>query len=95
MNNIIVRPLITEKSMRDAAKSKYTFVVTMEATKKLVREAVEKMFNVHVLSIAIIVVKGKTKRTGARRVEKTISSMKKAIVTVKSGEKISLFELQS
>lgn len=93
MQSIIVRPVITEKSMADANKSKFTFIVANQATKKDIKEAVEKAFKVNVLSVATAVVKGKTSRTGARRIERVATPVKKAIVALKAGQKIDVFEL--
>lgn len=93
MTNVIIRPVISEKSMTDANNGKFTFVVASNATKKQIKEAVEKLFSVHVLKVATSVVKGKTTRVGARRVEVVKTSIKKATVALKSGEKIDAFEL--
>lgn len=94
MHNVIIKPVITEKSMKDAAKGRYTFIVAMNATKKMIKEAIEKLFSVHVVATTTVVVKGKTTRVGKRRTEKALQSRKKTIVALKSGEKIGLFELQ-
>lgn len=93
MNNVIVRAVISEKSMTDANKGKFTFIVARGASKKAVKDAVEKLFSVHVVSVATSVVKGKTMRVGVRRNEVVKTSMKKATVLLKSGEKIDAFEL--
>ena len=93
MRNVIVRPVISEKSMTDENKGKFTFVVARSASKKEVKEAVEKLFSVHVVSVVTSVVKGKTMRVGARRNEIVKTPMKKATVLLKSGEKIDAFEL--
>lgn len=91
--NVIQSPVITEKSMADAEKGKFTFVVTLSADKKTIREAIEKQFGVKVVSIATAIVKGKVKRVGKRRTEKTLSPMKKAMVTLVAGQKIDVFDL--
>jgi len=93
MHNVIVRPVISEKSMKDADRSKFTFVVRKDATKKEVKAAVEKLFDVTVLSVSTRIVKGKTQRVGARRNEVVKSPMKKATVALKAGQKIAAFEL--
>lgn len=93
LTDIVVRPVISEKSMQDAGKGKFTFVVAQFATKTMIKHAVSEMFTVNVTHVITRIQKGKTKRTGTRRMEKTLSSWKKAVVTLKSGEKISLFEL--
>ncbi len=91
--NIIVRPVITEKSMMDAGKGKFTFVVATEANKHMIRQAIKDAFKVTVLGVSTRMTKGKTKRTGTRRMEVQGSSFKKAVVTLKQGEKIDLFEI--
>lgn len=95
MHNVIVKPVISEKSMKDAEKSTFTFVVRKNATKKEIKAAVEKLFSVNVVSVATAIVKGKTKRVGVRRNEVVKSPMKKAMVVLKSGQKIEAFELGS
>lgn len=92
MQNVIVRPLVTEKSMSDVTKGKYTFVVDRFATKPVIKQAIKTMFNVTVVSVATNIVKGKSKRVGVRRQEVQSAAWKKATVTLKKGDKISLFE---
>ena len=77
---IIVRPVITEKSNDGIQEGKYTFEVNKKATKIDIAHAVEKLFNVKVLKVNTITVKGKEKRVGYH-VGKT-SDWKKAIVTI-------------
>ena len=77
---IIVRPIVTEKSNDGLQEGKYTFEVNKKATKVEIAKAVEKLFNVKVLKVNTITVKGKQKRVGVH-VGKT-SDWKKAIVTI-------------
>lgn len=91
--DVIISPLITEKSMIDAGKGKFTFRVNKAANKNDIKKAVESNFSVHVTHVSTSILKGKSMRTGIRRTEKSISSSKKAIVTLKTGEKIGMFEL--
>ena len=77
---IIVRPVITEKSNDEMQSGKYTFEVNKKATKVEIANAVEKLFEVKVLKVNTMTVKGKTKRVGYH-VGKT-SDWKKAIVTI-------------
>ena len=93
VNDVIVRPIISEKSMNDVKIGKFTFQVVKNANKRNVREAVENKFKVHVVRVATTVVKGRTMRTGLRRIEITKGPWKKALVTLQKGEKIGLFEL--
>lgn len=92
-HTVIIKPIITEKSMTDAGNGRFTFLVRRNVSKDMIKKAVEKKFNVHVTGLTTTVTKGKTKRVGMRRMEKGITPEKKAIVTVKKGEKISLFSL--
>ena len=90
--NIILSPLISEKSMNDVAKNRYTFKVAVSANKHSIRKAIEDQFKVNVIKISTITTKGRSVRGGARRTEILKQPFKKAIVTLKTGEKISLFE---
>ena len=90
-NDVIKGPLITEKL--DAAREKlrqYSFIVDKKATKYDVAHAVEKLFKVSVEGVRTNIVRGKTKRVG-RSIGKR-PNFKKAIVTLKEGDKIELFE---
>lgn len=91
MSEIIIKPIISEQSMKEADKGKYTFSVAVSANKKTIKQAVESLFNVHVRSVETITVKPGPKRVGARRAEVSVSAWKKAMVGVKAGEKIDLF----
>ncbi len=87
---VLLRPLITEKSTSLAGQDKYVFEVDLRANKPQIREAVELAFNVTVLNVNTLVVKGKNRRFG-RNVTKQ-PDWKKAIVTLQSGDTIELFE---
>lgn len=91
--DIIIRPVITEKSIALAGKDKYTFLVARAAKKDEIQKAVQDVFNVTVVSVASMVSKGGSIRTGMKRVEVTKQPAKKAIVTVKKGDKIGIFEV--
>ena len=77
---VIIKPIVTEKSNDEVQFGKYTFKVNKKATKVDIKRACEKLFDVKVLSVNTISVKGKNKRVG-RYVGKT-SDWKKAIVTI-------------
>ena len=79
-DEIIVRPIVTEKSNDGLQEGKYTFEVNKKATKVEIAKAVEKLFNVKVLKVNTMTVKGKQKRVGVH-VGRT-SDWKKAIVTI-------------
>lgn len=77
---IIIKPIVTEKSSSAIAEGKYTFKVAKKATKVQIANAVESLFNVKVINVNTLMVKGKEKRVGANS-GKT-SDWKKAIVTI-------------
>lgn len=85
--DIIIAPVITEKSNDGMQEGKYTFEVNKKATKVDIANAVEKLFEVKVLKVSTMTVKGKMKRMG--RYEGKTSDWKKAIVTIDTnpGEK--------
>ena len=87
--DIIIRPLITEKSMDGIAAKRYTFEVQKDATKPEIAKAVEEMFGVEVKSVNTMNVKSKPKRLGVHA-GKT-RSWKKAIVTLTEGSKTIAF----
>jgi large subunit ribosomal protein L23 len=90
--DVILSPRITEKSMANALGTQYTFVVHPQATKTQIRHAVEEIFSVNVTSVNTVNVRGK-QRNFARRGSRTSghqSDFKKAIVTLKPGQKIEL-----
>ncbi len=90
LHEVLHRPLITEKSTTLQAQGKYAFEVAGEANKLQVKQAVEKAFNVKVTAVNVMKVPGKTRRIGRRQV--LTQPWKKAIVTLKSEDKIELFE---
>ena len=91
INEVIVRPLVTEKShdMLDRFGA-YTFVVAKEANKIEIAQAVEKQFNVKVSDVRTMRYAGKAKRMGKHAGRK--ASWKKAVVTLAQGDSIELFE---
>lgn len=90
---ILLKPLITERSLKDAAVGRFTFAVALAATKPQIAQAVSGQFKVHVINVKTAIVKGKSRRAGKRRLSIRVASWKKAIVSLKTGEKIDLFEV--
>lgn len=88
--DIIKRPVVSEKSMGQMQEGKYTFVVAREANKSQIKEAIEKIFNVEVEKVNTIRLKGKLRRRGVHT--GYTPRWKKAIVTLKEGQTIKLFE---
>ena len=88
---IIRRPLVTEKStLSKENNNQLVFEVVPRANKVEIRRAIESIFNVHVLKVRTIQMKGKKKRVG--RIIGRRCNWKKAIVTLGSGERIEFFE---
>lgn len=96
VDQVIVRPVITEKNTDLMEHDQYTFEVAREANKIQVREAVEKLFNVRVKAVNTLNVKGSHRSRALRRGRGRISgrerSWKKAIVTLFPGQRIDIFE---
>jgi len=94
MKNCIIRPVITEKSMNDVAKNKYTFLVDVRANKHEIQRDVMALFSVDVVSVATMVKPGKMKHSGKKRTVSYASDMKKAIVEIQKGQKIDAFTIE-
>lgn len=88
--DILIRPIVTEKSTALMEQGKYTFRVPLAATKIQIRQAVEQIFKVKVQAVNTMRYEGKLKRMG--RTQGRRSDWKKAVVTLKPGEAIKLFE---
>lgn len=88
--DVIISPVVSEKSFAEAERGKYTFVVSAKATKPQIRSAVEQIWGVHVAKVNTLRRRGKTVRrrfvTGRR------SDVRRAVVTLHAGEKIEMFE---
>ena len=87
---VLRRPLLTEKNTVLQAQNKYSFEVAKEANKHQIKQAVEKAFDVGVTAVNVMTVPGKMRRVGRRMV--LTPSWKKAVVTIKAGDKIGFFE---
>jgi large subunit ribosomal protein L23 len=92
--NVLKKPLITEKMSMLASKRQYAFAVDINANKIEIQQAIEKRFNVDVVSIRTIRVKGKkkTQLTRRGRFEGHRPNWKKAIVTLKEEQEIDFFQ---
>ena len=86
MFDIVISPIITEKSSMSSEHNQVTFRVALDADKRAVKVAIEELFKVKVTAVNTIVVKGKTKRFRGRPGQR--SDYKKAIVTLAEGSKI-------
>lgn len=91
-NNMLTRPIISERSMQQAALRRYTFEVGLMDNKTQIAQEVAKMFKVTVLDVATSIRHGKVRRVGKKRTPITRPNRKIAFVTIKSDQKIDLFE---
>jgi large subunit ribosomal protein L23 len=87
---VLIRPVVTEKSTLLQEQDKYVFQVDSRANKVMIREAVEKAYDVKVISVNTVKTHGKMKRYGPRWTKRP--DTKKAIVSLKQGERIQIFE---
>jgi len=89
---ILIKPIITERSLRYASLGRFTFEVEVSANKPEIAAEVAKTFNVHPVSVRTMVLKGGLKRSMRTRKYVQKADRKKAVITLKAGEKIDLFE---
>ncbi|MBX5474948.1 MAG: 50S ribosomal protein L23 [Thermoleophilia bacterium] len=87
---VLIAPVVSEKSYGQIAQNRYTFKVHKDAHKTQIRQAVEELFDVKVLDVNIVKVQPKPKRRGATRGVRP--GWKKAIVQLKPGDSIEIFE---
>jgi large subunit ribosomal protein L23 len=92
--DVLVRPLITEKSSYQSSKlNQYSFVVANKATKTMVKDAVETLFDVNVVRVNIVNAPAKRgRRARSRRLLVRRPGFKKAIITLADGETLEIFE---
>lgn len=90
--DVILSPRITEKSMARSVETQYTFTVHPDATKTQIRQAIESIFKVDVVKVNTVNVRGKARTfvRGRIRTNGHRSDFKKAVVTLRSGQKIEL-----
>ena len=93
-HEVILHPVISEKSMDESQRGKYTFAVHDDASKIQIEAAVEEIFKVNVTKVNVLTTKTKEKRGGMRRsrVAGRTTAWRKAIVTLAPGQKIEFFE---
>lgn len=85
-SQVLIRPIITEKSMSDTSKGKFVFEICRECTKIDIKRAVEERFSVDVKSVRVLNLPAKPKRWGRHNYRK--GSRRKAIVTLVAGQTI-------
>ena len=93
-SEIILRPVVSEKSMDETQRGKYTFRVHSSANKLQVKEAIQDLFKVEVLEVNVSTTKAKEKSRNRKRGRQQgwTSPWKKAVVTLAAGQKIEFFE---
>jgi large subunit ribosomal protein L23 len=91
VHTVLLRPVISEKSVLETERNNYTFAVARDANKFQIKAAVEDQFQVNVLSVRVLTVKPKQKSRG-RRQKGTVPGWRKAVVSIEPGQKIELFE---
>jgi len=96
-HEVILRPIISEKSMDESGRGKYTFAVHDDANKIQIKAAIEELFakeNVTVVAVNVLTTKRKEKRRGTKRgrIVGWTNPSRKAIVTLAPGQKIEFFE---
>lgn len=87
---VLIKPVVTERSTGLMEQNKYTFKVDPKANKIEIKNAVEKIFKVDVVSVTTMSVPGKLKRQG--KTQGFTPDWKKAIVTLKAGQRLPIFE---
>lgn len=90
---IVKRPLITEKTLRLASRGWYTFVTDIDASKHTIATEVSRVYKVNVVEVRTITMHGKVRRVGRKAVPTAKPDWKKAMVTLKKGQKIDAFEI--
>ena len=89
-NEVLLSPVVSEKSYNQVPQRKYSFRVHPDAHKTQIRQAVEQLFEVHVTRVNVMQVQSKPKRRGLIKGRKP--GWKKAIVQIREGETIDIFE---
>ena len=89
---MLIKPIVTEKAMREAKLGRFTFAVGIGDNKTQIKSEIEKAFGVKVVKVQTLIVPGKEYRKGKSRNMGVRSDWKKAIVTLSEGKKISLWD---
>lgn len=91
LSNVLVKPVVTEKSVTAAGVNKYTFKTDLKASKHAIANEVKRMYNVDVIAVKTMVMPGKKKRILKTRLNTKTNNWKKAVVELKEGQTIDLF----
>ena len=95
MKHTIIKPVISEKSLMLAAKGWYTFAVTLMSRKSEIAAAIGELYGVTVTSLRTLIMHGKQRKSGKRMKQVVRQDWKKALVKLKSGQKIDAFDIHS
>ena len=93
--NLLIRPIVTEKTLAENASGRYAFEVDKTANKMQIKNAVERQFAVKVLGVKTVTIPGRTKRNRRNRKLSFGGKVKKAIVRILPDQKIDLFEAET
>ena len=91
LSNVVIRPLITEKSVEQVAANNYVFEVSLSAKKETIRKEINRIYGVEVIDVHTTIVPGKKRRIFKTRKFTKTSKWKKAIVKLKEGQSIDVF----
>lgn len=94
MNTVLLKPLITEKSLSLAGRGWYTFVVEKDSKKREIITAVNSLFKVHATEVRTAIFKTENIRSGKKKLPGKSKSWKKAMLKLKPDEKIDLFTVE-
>ncbi len=92
ISKIIIRPIISERSLKEMESNKYVFEVDKKANKKEITQAVKKKFGVDVLKVQTRLIKGRSRRMLRGRNRVSLAPMKKATLQIGKNQKIDIFE---
>ena len=92
ITTLIKRPIITEKSLATTKNNNYTFAVDRHATKTQIKQAIKQLFGVDVVNVRTSIKKAVSISTGKKRMPGQTPVTKKAIVEIKAGQSIKVFE---
>lgn len=90
IGKLILRPIVTEKTTAMSGSDKYVFAVSLNAAKQSIKKEIKDTYKVDVIDVSTIIVPGKSKRVIGKNKYSQLSKWKKAIVTLKKGQKIEL-----
>lgn len=91
INNILIKPIITEKSMSGTSAHNYTFKVALNTCKNVIANELKRMYNVDAVDVKTMVMPGKNKRILKTNLHTKTNHWKKAVVKLKDGQHIDLF----